>query len=542
MTQNDSEMLGSTAIGLDINNVDAGTVTVNNATIDGNSAAATAGLRILNSNATFTIDQNTEIQEVDGTDFLVDGGTGTINMNGDIINASAVNAGDTIGRSLVIQNITGGTVNLTPNSSINDDNEGVLVTNNSGGTITVQGNNDLNTGANDAVTITNNTGANITLADLDIDTTSGDGFVATGGGTLAVLGATNTINATTGIGLRIEDMTIANTGVSFQSVTVTNGASNGIILEDLTGNGQVSVGTLGGALDSGGSITTAGGGAGDAIILRNVQNVDLRNMRIVSAVGDGLLIEHTAATATVMDVTLDFLNVDSTGGDGIDVNADSDSAEFRLKLRDGDLEENVAMDVTGGGTFLLLVDNTDIDIAAGAANAFALVFSDTARNGEITFTDQNDFVAAAGQALFIDSSGSAAKTINLRIEDSDFMSASNATAAVDIRSRANTILNATIEGNDFIATAGANDFDMRTDDATARIRVKLGGAVAADMNTADGGAGTFLVSEITGDFDIFDVANTVTADNRNNGAVNTFPNDAAFDDLPAVPPTPVVPP
>jgi hypothetical protein len=540
MTLNDSEMLGSLGIGLDINNVDAGSVIVNNATIDGNSAAVIAGLRIMDSNATFTIDQNTEIQDVDGTDFFVDGGQATINMNGDIINANAVNAGDTIGRSVVIQDITGGAVNLTPSSSINDDNEGVLVTNNTGGTITIQGNNDLNTGANDAVTITNNTGANITLADLDIDTTSGDGFVATGGGTLAVLGATNTINTTTGIGLRIEDMTIANTNVSFQSVTVTNGAANGIILEDLTGAGQVAIGTVGGALDSGGTITTAGAG-GDAIILRNVQNVDLRNMRIASAVGDGLLIEHTAANAVVMDVTLDFLNIDSTGGDGIDVNADSDTAEFRLKLRDGDLEENVDMDVTGGGTVLLLVDDTDIN-AAGAADAFSLEFSDTARNGEISFTGQNAFVAAAGRALFIDSSGSAAKTINLRIEDSDFTSATNATAAVDIRSRANTILNATIEGNDFMALAGANDFDMRTDDVTGRIRLKLGGSVAADMNTADGGAGTFLVSEVTGDFDIFDVVNTITNDNRNTGAVNTFPNDAAFDDLPAVPPTPVVPP
>jgi hypothetical protein len=537
MTLNDSDMIGSTAIGIDFDNVDAGSVTVNNATVDGNSAAATAGVRIRNSNATFTIDQNTEIREVDGTDFLVDGGSGTITMNGDIINATAQNAGDTLGRSVVIQNITGGSVTLSPQNSVTDDNDGMLITNNSGGTINLQGTHDLDTATQDAVTITNNTGANITLSNLDIDTTSGRGFVATGGGTLAVLGTTNTINTTTGVGLQLEDMAIANTGVAFQSVTVTNGGTNAIILEDLTGTGQVSVGNAGGALDSGGTLTTTG----NAIVLRNVQNVDLRNMRIASAGGDGLLIEHTAATATMMDVTLDFLNIDATTGDGIDVSADSDSAEFRLRLRDGDLEENVAMDVTGGGTYFLLVEDTDIDIAAGATDAFSLVFSDTAQNGEITFRDNNDFSAAAGRALFIDSDGSAAKVVDLLIEDGDFFSSTNAIAAVDIRSRANTTMNATIEGNMFDAPGAANDFDMRTDAATGRIRLKLGDEDAADMNVASGGGGTFIVREITGDFDIFEVNDTVVLDNRNSGAVNTDPNDAAFDNLPSPPPLPTLP-
>ena len=172
---------------------------------------------------------------------------------------------------------------------------------------------------------------------------------------------------------------------------------------------------------------------------------------------------------------------------------DNDTAEFRLRLRDGDLEENVAMDVTGGGTFFLLVEDTDIDIAAGATDAFSLVFSDVAQNGEITFRDNNDFSAAAGRALFIDSDGSAAKVVDLLIEDSDFFSATNAIAAADIRSRANTTMNATIEGNMFDAPGAANDFDMQTDTATGRIRLKLGDEDAADMNIAGGGGGTFLV-------------------------------------------------
>jgi hypothetical protein len=539
MSLNDTDMIGSTLIGLDFNNVDAGTVAVNNATVDGNSFASTAGIRISNSNAAFNIDQNTEIREVDGTDFLVDGGSGTINMNGDIINAMAMNVGDTIGRSAVIQNITGGTVTLSPQNSITDDNQGILINNNTGGTINLQGTNALTTDTFDAVTITNNSGANVTLSNLTIATTTGSGFVATSGGTLAVLGTTNTINTTTGVGLQIENMTIANTGVSFQSVTVSSGLTNAIFLENLTGTGQVSVGNAGGAPASGGTLTTNG----EAVVLRNVQNVDLRNIRIANSNSDGLLIEHTSATATAMDVTLDFLDIDSTAGDGIDITADSDTAEFRLRLRDGDLEENVATEVTGGGTFFLLVEDTDIDIAAGAAaDAFSLQFSDTARNGEVTFRDNNSFAAAAGKALFIDSDGSAAKTVNLLIDDSDFFSSTNAIAAAEIRSRSNTTMNATIEGNMFDAPASANDFDMRTDTATGRIRLKLGDADAADMNVAGGGGGTFILRETAGDFDVFEQNDTIVLDNRNSGAVNVDPNNPAlFDNLPSPPPTPALP-
>jgi hypothetical protein len=61
------------------------------------------------------------------------------------------------------------------------------------------------------------------------------------------------------------------------------------------------------------------------------------------------------------------------------------------------------------------------------------------------------------------------------------------------------------------------------------------------MNVAGGGGGTFLVNEVLGDFDIFEVNDTIVLDNRNSGAVNALPNDAAFDNLAAPPPTPTLP-
>jgi hypothetical protein len=355
-----------------------------------------------------------------------------------------------------------------------------------------------------------------------------------------VTGTTNTIDTVDGVALRIEDMTIGTAGVNFQTVNVTSGDTNAIVLEDLGGPGQVAIGTVGGAANSGGVLTTDD----TAIIIRNVQNADLRNVQVVTGgnavADDALLIEHTSIATTAMDITLDGLNIDATMGDGIDVDADNDDNDFRLRLRDSDLEENVAIDVTGGGAFFLLVEDTDIDVT-GATDAFALTFSDVARNGDVTFRDMNDFSADGGRALFIDSTGSASKTIDLLIEDSAFFSATNAIAAADIRSRTNTTMNATIIGNMFDAPGAANDFDMRTDTATGRIRLKLGDEDAADMNTAGGGGGTFIVRELAGDFDIFEVNETVTLDSRNQGAVNTDPNDAAFDNLPVAPPLPTLP-
>ena len=62
--------------GIRVNNVDTGTIQVNGTTIDGDDATATAqGVEIIGSNATITFDADTVIQEFDGTDFEVDGGT-----------------------------------------------------------------------------------------------------------------------------------------------------------------------------------------------------------------------------------------------------------------------------------------------------------------------------------------------------------------------------------------------------------------------------------------------------------------------------------
>ena len=538
LTLNDTEMIGSTQTGLMFTDVDMGTIQVNNATIDGNGLAATAGVSIANSNASFTFDANTEIREVNGVDFDVNGGMGTINFAGDITN--------TVGQSVRVQNVTGGTVNFQAASSITDTAQGMTVLNNTGGTFSFLGTNDFDNGAGTtAVTLTNNTGATMTFAGLNINST-GDGraFVATGGGTLSVTGTNNIIETENGLGLQLEDMTIG--AVDFQRVTVdgATGPVNAIVMRTLTG-GQVAIGTTTGAQNSGGILRSTG----DAIILEDVQNVDLRQMQILDngAGFAGVNIDHTAGATTAMDVTIDGLNLDSTAGAGIDLLGANNSNAFNMRLTDGDLENNVAMSITGSGAFGLLVDNNDIT-TTGADVAFALAFSGTAQSGDVTIRNGNNFVADTGSALSITTAGGTAKTVDLLVEDSMFSNGSAASPAANFLSGGNTLMNATIEGNTFAnADAAGSDFTMTANGAQARIRLKLGDADPAGFNTAGGNGEFNLIEDGAADFDVFEKDATFPPMNdRNNGAVVPqspagVVNAAAFDDSPVAPPLPVVP-
>jgi hypothetical protein len=539
MSVNDTAINGPTNIGMNFDNVDTGTIAVINSTVDGNGATATAGVRITNSNANFNFDNNTTIQEVNGVDFDVNGGTPNITFAGDLIN--------TVGLSAQVQNITGGTVNFTSVSSIDDDGNGLRVLGNTGGTISFLGTNDFDTiDGVDAVVLTNNGGATLSFAGLNIDTTNGTdnatgrGFVATGGGTLTMSGTTNVIATDNGTGLLLENMTIG--AVDLQSVTVqgTTGPVNAIVLRDLTG-GQVAIGPSTGLVGAGGTLESTD----DAIVLENVQNVDLRRIRITGAgdaAGDhGIEINHTNGGTTAMDVTIDSLTVDMAFDAAVDVTGDNSNA-LNFKLTNGTLMNNVAIDIIGAGAFGLLVDNTDITTTALNDDAFALTFSGAATSGDVTIRNTSTFMAVDANALFIDSFGGTGKTIDMNIQDSTFSNNTATSATADIRARDTTLMNATIQGNTFTNSAGGGvNFDMSSSGASAFVRLNLGGA-GVDQNNATGGVEEFRLHELLGsDFDVFEAADTF-AGLRNADPVIPDPNAAAFDNLAAPPPLPTVPP
>jgi hypothetical protein len=365
MTVNDSEVLDSTARAFSVDNIDTGSIAVNGTTFDGNNTGATAGGVLINgSNASFTFDDTTVIQEFGGTDFEVDGdltGTATVSFAGDIVNSSTTNPGDTTGRSVHIHDIDGGSITFTAASSIDDNNEGMLVEDNSGGTVSFLGTNTFDmSGTNDAVTLADNdvggTNTSITFASLEITTmgASSDAFLASGGGTVSVTGTSNTITTTGGRALDIQDMTLGS--IDFESIDATGGATPVLLANNLTGT--VTIGDTGNAVGDGGTISDA---TVAGIRVTNT-NVTLNGV-IVQNSGDGagengVEILHTNATA--MNANLNRLTVENTnaGVDGVVIDGTGGTGTFNSNI------QNLDVNVEGDG---LLVDE-GVTLTAGGTN------------------------------------------------------------------------------------------------------------------------------------------------------------------------------
>jgi large repetitive protein len=252
-----------------------GTVALTKLTTSGGGSGA-VHVSLTNSDATVTVSDNTSSLAGAGANTKaidINGGTGSFTYTGTISNTGSTG---TNGGGISVANKTGtSTVTL------------------SGATIT------LNTGANTAFTMSGNSaGTTVTINPagggngLDITTTTGNGFSATGGGTVTVQGAGNTISSGTGTALNVANTTIGASGLTFQSISA-NGGTNGIVLNTTGSSGGLTVTGDGGSTNnsSGGTIqnTTSHG-----ISLNSTQNVSLDQMNIQSTGGSG--INGTAVT------------------------------------------------------------------------------------------------------------------------------------------------------------------------------------------------------------------------------------------------------
>jgi hypothetical protein len=541
MTVNDANINGPTATGIDINDLDTGPVAFTNTKVDGMNATATAGVNIVNSNAAITFDSASKVQGIaaSGTAFVVDGGSaGTITYNGAITSTASAD--------VEVKNRTGGTVQFsTSTSTITDTGgKGINIHDNTAGSVLVQGTNMLTPVANsNGVTLTNNTGASVTLAGLKINATgTGNGLVASGGGTVEVDGSTNTIDAVTGKGLSLVDMTIGNGGVSFQKVNVTAGTTNGIKLQNLTG-GQVTIGSSVGAANSGGTLTTAA----EAVLITDAQNVDLNHVHIASGATQGVSLTQDTSATTLMDITMNDLLLDAATGTGINAVANSTNA-FTVRLENSTVNDNVLLTGTGAGTFGLLVDKSNVT-SSGTTNAFDIELSGASRLANLVIRNGSTFITGDANSLLLNSGGPTVKTVDLLVDGTasfnTFTNTSATNFAANFISGGTTTLNATIQGNTFDnMTTPAVDFNMATAAGSARAFVNLGGTVGNEANTATPGGvtGIFtLDNTAAGTFTIFNKTATL-GDTMNSGHVNPVPNAAAFlDNTTTPPPTPPIP-
>jgi len=489
LTINDTTINDPTGFGLVINDIDTGPIDINNLDIDGDEANANAqGVQIVDSNAAIDFDSASLIQNFDGTEFEVDGGNaGTITYNGQILNTVA-----TSGNSVHILNRTGGSVQFSAQSTINDDGQGILVENNGTGSISFLGTIDLDTGNNTAVTLTNNdnggTNASITFAGFDIDTTgTGGGFVATGGGTLAINGTTNTISTVNGVGLQLTDMNI--TSVDLASVNVSGvggGPLNAILLQNLTG-GQVEIGTATGADGSGGSVTSTG----SAIVITNAANVSLHDMIVADASGANAdAIAITKSNTASSTVALDNVDVTDAADDGVSITTSS-TGSMTVTATDSNFatvgqhafnvsaggsgavtltttntnvanagQDGISMNVTGSGTVNVTASTTTFTTLGGQAVDLAATTNANDVNVTISSMTTNDGITISGEDN---------ADLNFRVSGSTITGANVTATTADSAELDYRFTNSTITGSTTMNINGSGDFDMLIENSSLTV-------------------------------------------------------------------------
>jgi len=325
-----------------------------------------------------------------GPSLQINGGNGTVFGRLAITNS--------LGRSVDIQNKTGGTVLL--GAPISDTGSGIFLNNNSASTqIVFDGGLNISTGSNPA-------------------------FTATNAGTLVVnqnnTSIFNTLTTTTGTALQISNTTIGPEGATFRSIS-SNGAANGIVLTNTGSFGGVTV-TGNAVAGSGGTIqnsTNAG------IALTNTGSIAISEMNIENGADDGI------RGAGVAGFSLTNVNVTANG------NASGESGIELTQLTGTASMTNTV--VTGSGDRNVHIANT-----SGTLTAFNVLGS--------TFSATN--VATGSDGFLVENNGTGAMTV--AITGSTFVDNKGAHFQAVTDATATGSLNVTVNSNN-LTTTPAND-------------------------------------------------------------------------------------
>jgi VCBS repeat-containing protein len=241
------------------------------------------------------------ISGVDGTDVRLSGGNGSVQIASNITNSS--------GRSIHVENRTfPGSVSFE--GTVTDTGGGILLDNNDSSFVGFSGGLTLNTGASAALQAING------------------GHVWTG------TFAANTIATTTGTALRVENTSI-NPQLRFRSIS-SNGAADGIVLNNTGGPGGLTVTGNGGTCTPADTTGCSGGviansiaaddsgvmPAGTGIVLRDTSNVSLTRMWIHDHSNYGI------RGTNVNGFELTRSTVNATGAGGTAYNGTASGAGF----------------------------------------------------------------------------------------------------------------------------------------------------------------------------------------------------------------------
>jgi CSLREA domain-containing protein len=323
-----------------INAIGGAAVFINGMTIDLQNAIATSSNSTNNGvmlgvgsavNGAFSATNASSITNAAGDDVAVGSGTADITWNATLNNTSGGNAVDISGHS-------GGTVSFT--GAITDTVQGINLQNNTGATIIFSGGLSVSTGANAA-------------------------FTATGGGTVTATQNNttilNTLATTTGTALSVTNTTIGSNGLTFRSIN-TNGAANGITLNNTGASGGLTVmgdganarnGTGGTLKGTGTGPTGTGTKTGNDVTLIDTAKISLSRMNIMN--GGDYGVKGLDVNGFIVDWCTFSNNGDTNAGNG----------EGAIFFGDAVSSDNGLQGSAPGGPNPTRISNSDFSTSAG---------------------------------------------------------------------------------------------------------------------------------------------------------------------------------
>ncbi len=560
-----------------------GTVTVseNTAGVNINGAITTfnaTSLEVNNVGADVTVSRNITRNGTAGTAVsIVDNVAGG---PGSILFSDPNSKIDSNGGSQAVT-INGGDDDVTFLASI-EDTGGIRVTNRTGGDVDFSGDVTSDTGTNDAVSLTSNAAPSaVSFMKLDITTTSGRGFFADGG-EVNVTDATSSIDIqSASAGGLVLDGTAANPvtstgGITFASIDVAAGSTNGILLDNVQGAVTVNGGTVRTAANAAVNITNAtnvtidgvtlaSGGATDVSATYNENENNTLTLNDVTA-GGGFDLNNNGSgdlTALMTGVTGNGpTTLDVTGsGDGslsmIDVNTGGTVAATSTAGSTGNLTLNmsnsgattafgaISVNEQGGGNANATLTNVqstagvDFD-SAGAGSANLTITGGTYAGGVTADGDNNEnFTARINGAADITGAVAINATNNVNEFTATLNGASTYGSTLGINAANDGTANITVNGNNTIAgastinTTNTGDANVTLDNDHSRavtVNASNTGDLAVTMTNANittGLAGDGFTLNITNDVDNANVS--LTNNEYDSGVTIAANNNLDFD-------------
>lgn len=506
-----------------------------------------------------------------GGGVLVEGGANNITINTNVVTTG--------GDSVEIIDRTGGTVAF--NGTVNDTGAGMNIANNTGGTINITDDLTFNTAANDAITITDNNGAAINFTNtssIDLMGTSGSGVHLSGTNTDVEVDADITGGAAGGASVEIEG-----TATAVFDGDITNTAGRTVLVNNQAGGTATFNGDIN---DTGQGIRIENNTGGSVSFTGDVT--------LNTAANDALSTSGNTAAHTTTFTAASQLDIDTTSGDGIDLNG---PGAFNVLGTGNTIDTVTGVGIRTDNAGVATINNTTVN-TTGAANAVDIthtaaatstvifdnlmittagnrgisVLANSAQKNTLTITDST--ITNVGQeGIFYDTGAAATRTdftftngtitagnneafqailddttgadVRFLIDNSDFNNNSVATATMDILVDDFATLSATIGeplgsedpppnfllGNDFNNSAvGGESFHAEVVSATAVINLDL------RSNRALGATPSFELDQTAGIFRLVDRDDTINGLN-NQGTVN-FTGVIVDTNPPVLQPTP----